>query len=70
MAGEALDNSAHLQIPDNHLGILASRCDKSITLANVDICDKVKVAMETCLQAQGITVPHFDDPEHIQTDEC
>ena len=49
VAGEALDNSAHLQIPDNHLGILASRCDKSITLANVDICDKVKVAMETCL---------------------
>ena len=62
MVREALDYAAQLQVPDDDLSILTSACNESITLADVDVSNEIKVAVQACLEAQRVTVPDFDDP--------
>jgi hypothetical protein len=51
VAGQSLDDSTHFEIPNNYLGIFSSTGDKSIALADVDICDEIKVSVQTRLQS-------------------
>ena len=51
MGCESLDDTTQLEVPNDDLGILARARNKPIALADVDIRDVVKVAMETRLQS-------------------
>ena len=62
MACEALDDAAHLEVPDNDLGVLARTGHKPVALADVNVCNKVEVAVQTGLQTERVAVPDFDDP--------
>ena len=62
MACESFDNFAQFEVPDDDLGILASTCNESIALADVDVCDEIKVSMQTSLEGERVTVPHLDNP--------
>ena len=62
MACQAFDYSAHLQIPDDHLGVLACAGDKTIALADVNVGDEVEMPMQAGLQGQRVPVPNLQDP--------
>ena len=49
VAHEPLDDSAHLKVPDYHLGIFAGASNEAIALADVDVGDEIAVAVETRL---------------------
>ena len=59
MACHPFDNSTHLQIPDDDLGILASTRNKPVALADVYVRDEVKMPMQACLQRQRISIPNL-----------
>jgi len=50
VAGQALDDSAHFEIPNYYLSVFSSTGNKSIALADVDICDEIKMSVQTRLQ--------------------
>ena len=62
MTCQALDYPAHLQVPNDDLGVLACAGDKSIALADVNVGDEVEVAVEASLQGQRVPVPNLKDP--------
>ena len=45
MACQAFNDFAELQVPNDHLSILAGTSDKSIAFADVDIGNEIKVAV-------------------------
>ena len=59
MASQALDDSTHFQIPNDHLSVLTSTRNEAIALADIDVSDEVQVAVQACLQGQSVPVPHF-----------
>ena len=62
MACQAFDYSAHLQVPNDDLGVLACAGDKTIALAYVNIGDEVEMPMQAGLQGQRVPVPNLKDP--------
>jgi len=45
VTSEALDDSARLEIPNDHLSILSGAGDKSIAFTDVDIGDEIEVSV-------------------------
>ena len=66
MASKSFNDAAQLQVPDDHLGIFSGTRNESITLADVDVCDEVKVAVQAGLEGQCVAVPHLENPTTIE----
>ena len=45
VASQSLDDSTQFQIPDDNLRILASAGNKSVALADIDVCNEIKMTM-------------------------
>ena len=73
MARESFDYTAHFEIPNDHLGILAGTSNESIALAHIDICNEIQVTMQAGLEGESVTVPHLKDTKrnkYRQTQQC
>ena len=62
MACHAFDDSAHLQIPNDHLGVLAGARDEPVALADVNVRDEVEVPVQARLQRQRVPIPNLQYP--------
>lgn len=62
VSGEAFDDFAHFEVPNYDLGVLSCARDKPIALADVEIRNVIEVAVETGLQSERVSVPHFQNP--------
>lgn len=61
MRADSLDDLAHLEVPDDDLGVLARTRDKPIAFADVYIGNIIEVAVEAGLQSQRVSIPHFQN---------
>jgi hypothetical protein len=62
---QSVKDLACCEFPDNYLSIFARTCNKSIALANVNLCDVVVVPVQRGLQRERVAVPHFNGAENV-----
>jgi hypothetical protein len=61
MRWQLIEDGAFLEVPDEHLSILGGRGQVPVALADIYIGNDVLMAVEGCLEREGIFIPDFQN---------